>query len=280
MSAFRAWLGHQQYSPITVSTYGRYAERAEGYLAGEGVTLETARSADLRAFLASIAESSASQRQARKALAAYYAWAIEGEVLDVDPSAALRRIPEPHRLPRPIPEEAFLALIAAAHRVGGQAETLVLLFAWTGCRFSEARRARVGDFDFGVQATWRARGKASRRKGPQPRQIPIRAELAVVVAAAGRGRDRSEYLFAGPTGELRSESWIRDLFKSVCADAGLEGVVPHRIRHTVATLIVDRDRDLRAAQELLGHASVATTQIYTKVAPTRLRSIVEGLPAA
>lgn len=63
----------------------------------------------------------------------------------------------------------------------------------------------------------------------------------------------------------------------ICEAADIERATPHQWRHTVATVALDRSRDIRALQELLGHASLATTQIYTKVLPGRLRTLVETL---
>ncbi len=277
---FRDWLADQHYSPASIEVYARYAERAVVFLDTRGCRLEDARVVELRSFLAVLPTTSASQRGARKALTVFYEWARSEGLADLNPARELSVIPEPYRLPRPLPTGGLEAIVGAARRAGGEREVLVLLFAWTGCRFSEARLARHEDFDLGPSPAWWVRGKGSRRRGPRPRQVPLRDELAAVLRPWVTGIPVTGYLFAEPDGVRPRDHRLRALFADVAGAAGLEGITPHRIRHTVATLALEATRDLRAVQELLGHASVATTQLYTQVIPGRLRETVDRLPAA
>jgi integrase len=194
------------------------------------------------------------------------------------PAHGIEVLPKRHPSPRPISDTDFLRFVAAARELGGEHEVIALMFALTGARFAEVRFARWSQFDLGgTQPRWHVQGKGSQRRGPKVRVVPLHPEL-VAVLDLWRVRAESERVLPGGArdGGIGEKS-MRDAFRDVCTHAGLFPFVPHQMRHTVATLSLARSLDLRGVQELLGHASPETTQIYTQVAGTRLVSLVEGL---
>jgi integrase/recombinase XerD len=156
------------------------------------------------------------------------------------------------------------------------------LLAATGLRISE-----LVNLPFRSAST--AEGVLSvRGKGGRERLVPVssraRAAMAAFAAAVKAqaqeaGRPLPRYLFAGRTGDapMTRQAAALDL-KALALKAGVDParVHPHVLRHAFATRLVDAGADLRAVQQLLGHADISTTQIYTHVAGERLRQVVES----
>jgi integrase/recombinase XerD len=145
-----------------------------------------------------------------------------------------------------------------------------LLYA-TGARVSEITGARIGDWQEDLTLL-RVRGK-----GNKERLIPVgrAAREAMAVHFADRGEPaRADPLIASVRGHALTRDRVFRLLKEYAAKAGIDPAPsPHDLRHAFATHLVEGEADIRAVQELLGHASVATTQLYTHVEQERLLSI-------
>ncbi len=167
----------------------------------------------------------------------------------------------------PTPEQAYLVLRDTA--------ILEVLYS-TGARVSEAAGLREEDVDL-LGSVVKVRGKGSKERlcplgGPACRAL--RAALNAGRALWGGGRGAAVFRNVGG-GPLTTRSIERRL-KRYLAEAGLEArVTPHSLRHSFATHLLDAGADLRSVQELLGHASVSTTQIYTHVSVERLKRVYE-----
>jgi integrase/recombinase XerC len=265
---FRFWLLEQGYSTRTATVYGQYVKRTSLRLETDGTTLKRASLDDLRRFWSTLPATRSSRNGCRGALIAFYK--SQGRQHG-QPADGLPAAPEPHRLPRPMPEEDHTAFIDAALRLGGRYRVMGLLFALTGCRFSEVRRARWHQFHLGDNPCFFAEGKGSARRGPKTRQIPLHPVLVPILAGWRSECGSVEWLFPTAPGKGYAVSlngcigatFFRELFYEICDAAGIERIVPHQMRHTVATLTLDRSRDVRAVQELLGHESLSSTQLYT-----------------
>lgn len=199
---------------------------------------------------------------------------------EVDPARDVRPPAIPRRLPKALPYEQVRALIENA----GDAETpeglrdraLVEFLYGTGTRISEAVDLDVDDIDLDdliVVVTG---------KGDKQRMLPV-GEFAAealtaylvrgrpVLATKGRGTPR---LFLNSLGRPLSRQSAYGVLQQSAARAGLTvHVSPHTLRHSFATHLIERGADVRVVQELLGHASVTTTQIYTMVTVDTLREV-------
>lgn len=273
---FRVWLLEQHYSPKSIKVYFSHVRRAHQLLASQGVSLRRAHTADLRLYVDTLRPTAASWNQARKSLDAYYRFAGRRPA----PSDDLPRLPEPERLPRPLTAEGHRRFLAATRQLGGRHLVVGMLFATTGARFSGVQRARWAQFELeGAAPVWRIEGKGAGRRGPKEYVVPLHSTVTPILVAWRRVRPSPDWVFPGGSREGHiSEPMLRGVFRDICAQAGLPGVVPHQLRHTVATAALEGTGDLRAVGELLGHANMATTQRYTKVMPNRLRGMVEDLP--
>lgn len=273
---FGRWMSTERYAATTIVQYCHYVVRAEGWALAFGVPLWRAAPETLRAWWDTLPAGPTTRRNARKALVLFY----QSLGKTKNPALDIPVVPQPRGKPRPIASDEHLAFIAAAHDLGGIHEVVGVLFATTGCRFSELRTARREQFDLAA-AEWRIAGKGSRRSGPRARIFPLHGDAVPIVRRWLRRTSDHLFVAEGPsTVPFIGERRLREVFRAVLDRAGLpRSIVPHRIRHTFATEALERGADLRVVQELMGHESLATTQVYTAVTPARMRDAVESMPA-
>ncbi|MFT4136149.1 site-specific tyrosine recombinase XerD [Microbacterium sp.] len=278
-------------SEHTVAAYRRDLARYAGWLAAHGVDDPAAVTAELvAAFVAE--QAGAEQRPAATSLARLQSsvrglhrfLAREGLAAD-DPARRLRPPKTPQRLPKALTIAQVEALLDAAGPAPGDAvdtdivrlrdrALLELLYA-TGGRVSEIVALDVDDLAHGE--VLRVRGK-----GDKERIVPVGSYARAAVEAyltrarpelSSRGRPTPR-LFLGARGAplSRQSAWL--VIRQAAERAGLHAhVSPHTLRHSFATHLLQGGADVRVVQELLGHASVATTQIYTHVSVEALRDV-------
>ncbi len=208
----------------------------------------------------------------------------ERDVLPADPAAGLPGPRRRRRLPRDLRRdevERFLAAVSGDAPLKLRDRALFELIYGCGLRSQEAVDLRLDELDLG-NAELRVRGKGGRQ-----RVLPIGEQATAALdeyLRRGRGRlvaRRGELTPAAPTvfvsrsGRPLLTSDIRRLVVEYCRAAGLEEASPHMLRHAYATHMLEGGADLRAIQELLGHASVATTQVYTHVSGAHLRRVYD-----
>src|SRR4029450_8204021 len=204
-----------------------------------------------------------------------------------DPARSIRPSKPPRRLPKALSLEqvqAMLAVPATDTEVGVRDAALLELLYGTGIRVSEAVSLDVDEVDRLVRARAGepAPGLRVLGKGGKERIVPVGsyAQAALdaylvrgrpVLAAPGRG---TPALFLNTRGGRLSRQSAWAVLRAVAEKAGITAdVSPHTLRHSYATHLLDGGADVRVVQELLGHASVTTTQIYTLVTVDRLREV-------
>jgi integrase/recombinase XerD len=263
----------------TLAAYRSDLEDFSGFAARRGEALAQAGVATLRAYLGALAAAGLSARTAARRLSAlrrFHLFLLREGVRADNPTDLLDAPKLPRALPKYLSEPEVDALLAAAAgRPPGQAEVMVaaleILYA-TGLRVSELlelpRAALAGD----------ALVLMVRGKGGKERLVPLSdaaRDAAAALTAGGRGR----WLFPGrdPRRALTRQGFAQGL-KLVALDAGIDParVSPHVLRHSFASHMLARGADLRSLQMLLGHADIATTQIYTHVLSERLQRLVEA----
>jgi len=264
----------------TIASYRMDLDDFAGFAAGHGQRVETADSGVCHAYMASLQATGLSARTAARRLSAlrqFHLFLLREGQRDDDPTAQL----ETPRLPKPLPkfltEAEIEALLAAASARTGRSGKLAraaleLLYA-SGMRVSEllsVPRAAVGP---------RAEAMIIKGKGGKERMVPLSGSAREAAAALLAATDaQSRYLFPGrdPRKPLTRQAFFL-LLKQVALAAGLDParVSPHVLRHSFATHMLAGGADLRSLQMLLGHADIATVEIYTHTQAERLRKAVE-----
>ena len=210
------------------------------------------------------------------ALRSFLRWLLREKIIETDPLPRRGVMKRDHRLPRFLSEEDAARLMAApdpSKALGVRDRALLELLYGGGLRVSEARDLEVGDVNLETMEL-RVTGKGSKQ-----RMVLIgNAARDALVLYLGQvrpmlaSRDSGAALFLNRYGGRLSQRSIQEKVRRYATSVGLPaGVHTHTLRHSFATHLLDGGADLRVVQELLGHASPATTQIYTHVTKSRAR---------
>ena len=284
LESFLSELGAQRRaSRHTVSAYRRDIVRVLDAAAGAGRPVPPAAWTRelLERALHGLHRTRHSAASAARALAAWRSFSrfcVRRGVLSRDPARTLAFPRLPRRLPRTLPandlERALDRLAAAADRTAPRDRALLELAYSSGLRLSELVGLNRGDVDRGA-ALVRVRGKGRRERIVPVGEGALRA-LDGYLAARPPAVRGDEPVFSGPSGARLSGRTVQRVVRRRLSDVaqGL-GVTPHALRHSFASHMLDRGADLRAIQEMLGHSSLATTQVYTHVSRSRLLKAYE-----
>jgi integrase/recombinase XerD len=211
-------------------------------------------------------------RRKAAAIRAFYRFCFGDELIDVDVAALIDLPRQTRRLPDTLDTEAVVRLLDATDRdpvTGPRDRALLELLYSSGLRVSEALALDVTDLSF-AGAYVRVVGK-----GDKERLVPVGD---VALEALGRhlgARDRGP-VFLSRRGKRLDRMTAWRVIRRAATAAGLDGrVTPHTLRHSFATHLLEGGADLRIVQELLGHASITTTQLYTHVTGERIRQVYE-----
>jgi len=285
LSEFSAHLSAQRgLSANTNRAYVGDVEQLLGYASRHGrTTLDSIDLSVLRGWLASMAtthRSRATLARRGAAVRTFFAWASRTHRVPADPALRLATARAASPLPTVLRLEPVTQMLDLARdrAAGGDAmglrdwALLELLYA-TGVRVGEVCGADLGDLDL-HERTLRVVGK-----GDKERVVPFGKPAATALSAwLERGRPQLVHptspsaVFLGLRGGRLDQRQARSVVHQAAALAGVDDVAPHALRHTAATHLLEGGSDLRSVQEILGHASLATTQRYTHVSADRLRS--------
>jgi integrase/recombinase XerD len=285
MLDFLAYLEFERgLSRNTLEAYRSDLLQLGSFLGRRGVDVVAVEPADLGAFLAELAAGGdgrppvapATLQRKAACLRSFYRHLRRDGVLDHDPTAELRAPRKSQRLPEVLTRDEVARLLGAP---GGddpaalRDRALLELMYACGLRASEAIGLDVRDVDFKL-GVLRARGKGSKE-----RLVPIGREA---VAATAAYLERGRPAFVGPGDEPRlfvnrrggglTRQGLYKIVQRHARAAGLDDrMSPHTLRHTFAVHLLAGGCDLRSLQEMLGHADIATTQIYTHLSAERLK---------
>jgi integrase/recombinase XerD len=266
----------------TVEGYGRDLRTLAEFLAGRGVTRPQAADRKLlRDFVFTLKElglSPASIRRHVSAVRTYYRFlAGEGDLTD-DPSDRLETPRRARKLPDTLSASECQRLIEAPlpeEKMGRRDKALLELAYGAGMRVSELVGLTLGDLFFEDRVV-RVFGKGSKERlvpigGPLISAVSLYRDLERRQLDKGKTKDR---VLLNSRGQPLSRVGAWGIVKKAAIRAGItKRVTPHTLRHSFATHLLEGGADLRAVQEMLGHADLATTQIYTHVDREYLRSV-------
>lgn len=279
-------------SPHTVAAYRRdlaaFVDYLGQYYGGECWSWEGVDRLALRGFLAFLGRRGVGRRTVARTLSGvrgFYRWMHRNELVDVNPTRAVGAPRSEKYLPGYLDRVQIdllfqMAEVRAQEGAFTDVRNLAILelFYSTGIRLSELQGLNRGDLDL-VSQQVKVRGK-----GRKERIVPVGDQAArslrsyearrdELVAGAGREVDRRAY-FVARTGRRIGVRMVQKVVTRFLHEIDEEaGLGAHSLRHTFATHLLDAGADLRAVQELLGHASISTTQIYTHTSVERLRQV-------
>lgn len=277
---FFTWLRVEKgRSPLTIEAYGRDLRHYETFLTTHRSNVKTVQAELVERYVAVLKSSGRASKSVARQFAAvrmlHRFMADEGLRKD-NPTSALEGVRVPSGLPKALSEEQVAKLLASVSGVDSYAirdrALLEFLYA-TGARVSEVCGLSLSDLDMGASLV-RLFGKGSKE-----RMVPFgrvaHGALTEWLGAGGRAmlvpqqwarRDQAEAVFLGAHGTRLSRQAVWGIVRKYAIRAGIaEHLSPHVLRHSCATHMLVHGADLRIVQELLGHASVSTTQVYTKV---------------
>jgi len=214
-------------------------------------------------------------------LRAFYAWMVRSDRVSANPVQAISAPRLPQRLPRPLnvgEVEALLDVPDPATPQGQRDRAMMELLYAGGLRVSELLALDVGALDL-AQGQVRVFGKGAKERMVligEPAGRALRAYLeGSRRALLGASDQRTSALFLNRFGRRLSISMFTRSLGAYARAAGIERpITPHMLRHSFATHLLDGGADLRSVQELLGHESLGTTQIYTQVSQGHLRETI------
>ncbi len=280
---FLRYLGvERSSSKNTLDSYGLDIRRYVGFLASQGVEDPGDIDANLVvSFMGHLASQGLSQRSAARiasSVRSFHAFLLREGISDTLPTGRLESPRFPQRLPRVLSLEQVESLLEAPDspdaRGSRDRAMLETLYA-TGMRISELTGLDVPHLDLAEREV-RVYGK-----GGKERLVPLGSQAAASLERylswgrpklAKSGSEKAVFLNRLGTRLTRQGCW--KIILGHAQKAGLAGLMtPHTLRHSFATHLLENGADLRSIQELLGHASISTTQIYTHVSREKLREI-------
>lgn len=272
-------------SPHTLRAYGDDLARFLGFMAlhtgttPDAVDLKSLQPADMRAFITARRKEGLGPRGIQRALAAvrsFFRFLAREGILENAAARAVRTPRIPRTLPRPLSETDAARTLAEAgeHEVewlAARNTAILTLLYGAGLRISEGLSLKRGDVPLGETINVLGKGKKMRSV---PVLGAVRESVAAYAALCPHLGGPADPLFVSRTGKPMSPREAQSLMQNLRSRLGLaERATPHALRHSFATHLLANGGDLRAVQELLGHASLSTTQTYTQIDVKRLMDV-------
>lgn len=285
------------YSNMTCYGYASDLNRWYHWLTQTQIAWHQAKSTDVENFVAYLSrEGVGPHTVARKisCLATFYKWARRNNKVVDDPIYQIEKPKRPRRIPiwleteeqaalqkatrnyDDIPDNVFGRRRESSLKIRQRYELLFELIQKSGLRISEALNLKVHHIRIvdGVARQVRVIGK-----GNKERQVPLPENFGRILALVLTGKIQEDYVFAKkPGGKPPGAHAARAYLKKLIDKAGIQKkITPHKLRHTYATRLLEKDAQLVDIQALLGHESIATTQIYTHATQERLSKLVADI---
>jgi len=269
VSTAQDFLSHLQVerrmSAHTLDAYRRDLDALAAWSDGQGAIIDTLDSAQLRQFIAAEHRRGLSPTSLQRRLSAcrsFYAWLLKHHRIAANPATGLKAPKAPRKLPQVLDADEAVQLVELPTDapLGLRDRALLELFYSSGLRLSELCGLRWNDLDLGSGFV------TVLGKGSKQRKVPVgsHARRALDAWREEQKPASDAFVFPGRSGGPISQRAVQIRMKLLAQKQGLfKNVHPHMLRHSFASHILESSGDLRGVQELLGHADIATTQIYT-----------------
>jgi len=265
----------KNYSTHTILNYKLDLQDFSKFLGGADIT-----SVDylfLRKYLAALKEKNLNARSAGRhlsALRSFFRFLSREGYIKLNPTSSLSSPKQEKHLPLFLTEEEVLKLIDSAFIQDERSlrdKAILETFYSTGIRISELVGLNMDDVDF-IGGIAKVRGK-----GKKERIVPVGDHaLKAIRHYLDKRKRKDNAIFLNKSGSRLSTRGVRNIVDKYITKAGIrQGVSAHTLRHSFATHLLNRGADLRSVQELLGHANLSTTQIYTHLTTERLKAVYD-----
>jgi len=242
--------------------------------------IESADYLIFRKYLATLKEKNMQSRTIARRLStlrSFFKFLTREGYIKTNPMLTLRSPKQDRHLPQFLTEEEVMKLINAVipksdrDDLSFRNRAILETFYSTGMRISEVVGLNIEDIDF-ISCVVKARGK-----GKKERMVPIGDHaVGAIREYLGKRKKQSEVLFLNKNSSRISDRGVRDVVEKYLRLASIrQGISAHTLRHSFATHLLNRGADLRSVQELLGHANLSTTQIYTHLTTERLKKVYD-----
>jgi integrase/recombinase XerD len=270
-------------SPHTVRAYAADLNDLAAWMEREQLHLADIDHRRARRYLAEMGKARYSRTTINRrlsAIKAFFAWLVESGRLKDNPMSVVSGPKLARRLPVTLTAQDVGRLLEVSDvttPVGLRNQAIIELLYASGARISEVAGLVLGSIDFDqMQVT--VLGKGSKQRIVPLHKLALRTLHEYLVIARPQllehAKRLTDVLFLSTRGNPLSTDVIRKMFKLALREAGLdESLSPHDLRHSFATDLLDNGADLRSVQEMLGHASLSTTQIYTHLSIDRLKDV-------
>ncbi len=265
----------------TLKSYGRDLKQFAEYLEDAPTSYEEASRTTIVSYLLKLQkEGKATSTIARRlaALKAFYQFLVDEERLDRDPTANVDSPKQKKKLPQVLSVnevERLLEQPDTSSETGLRDRAMLELLYATGTRVSELVSLDLDDIDLNEQRV-RCRGKGSKERIIPLGSMAVKAIREYLQEARPPlvRNTSTEALFVNHHGSRLSRQGFWKIVKKYAAEANIKkSITPHTLRHSFATHLLENGADLRAVQELLGHADISTTQIYTHLTKSRIKDV-------
>lgn len=252
-------------SKASEHTIKNYIRANKSLLDFTGKTPEDIEEDDIKKFMAENLLDKASSSVILFLSAIRYAFF---SLLKKDPTLGIRRPKKEKRIPAVLTKEEVKKLLGSMENK--KSKLMLSLIYACGFRVSELVNLKIKDLDFDENI-----GHVIQAKGKKDRifNIPLNLKKALMKNIEKQKQDGKEYVFTGPKGKL-SDRNIQKIMKKAASQAEIKkNVHPHTLRHSFATHLLEDGTDIRHIQELLGHASISTTELYTHISRAQLKKV-------
>ena len=274
--------GQGSFSPAGQSAAGTATATATAQMSATGLrqkllAVDTERIRQFLAFLGQQDYSKSTTARKLATLRSFYKFCRRRGYMDENPLATIRTPKQDKRLPKFLEMEQVETLLGAPDTntlLGARDRAMLEVLYSTGIRVSELVDLNIADVDFvGQCVKIRGKGKKQRTTPIAPTALnAVQHYLDMRRADPRAAHFDQEALFANKHGQRLSTRSVRRKLDKYLAEAGLDPTIsPHTLRHSFATHMLNNGADLRSVQELLGHQSLSTTQIYTHLTNARLK---------
>lgn len=264
----------------SLEAYDRDLRKLEAWAVKNGLELLTLTRLELREWLIDLSRARISENSKRRLISAirgFYKFLMTDGHLDKSPAEDLDTPQKGFYLPRFLNQhevEQLLSMPDVSTEIGLRDRAILELMYACGLRVSEVVNLLLKDIDLegGILTTT--------GKGNKTRRVPVGSsavEWAKTYLALRRNNENveAENLFVTPAGRPLNRQLIHSFVKEYAEQCGFEDVSPHTLRHSFATHLVQNRADIRSVQQMLGHADISTTQIYTHITDAHLKKAYE-----